>query len=161
MTMCLHKVQVVQILGMEEHGNWSGNDKLTGADDTRPSWMQRRQRWNRFWCWFVFADEYFIQFLNRICTSGCYLFWLYFICSCFLLPFLILCSRDVQAEAEMEVVADGLFVSFMIFQNLRYCSLLLNIYVLEIFFSYPFVLCWHSLSFTIGLVPSRFWNVGF
>jgi hypothetical protein len=43
-------------------------------------------------------------------------------CCHFLLPFFILFSRDVQAEAEMEVDVDGLFVLLMIFQNLRYYS---------------------------------------
>ena len=39
-------------------------------------------------------------------------------------------------------------------------TLLLYICVLEMFVCYPFLLCWLSLSFTIGFMPSGFWNVG-
>jgi len=39
-------------------------------------------------------------------------------------------------------------------------TLLLYICVLQMFVCYPFLLCWLSLSFTIGFMPFGFWNVG-
>ena len=38
-------------------------------------------------------------------------------------------------------------------------TLLIYICVLEMFVCYPFLLCWLSLSFTIGFMPSVLWNV--
>ena len=75
--------------------------------------MCTRWRQSHFCCCFVCIGLYFNQYLVTSCTSACQ-----FSFSFFDLVFLDM-SRQ---EYEMQVVNDGLFMFFVIFQKLRYCS---------------------------------------
>ena len=79
----------------------------------------------------------------------------------FLFPFLIWCfwicsGRNMRCRWLMMVF----LCLFGFFRNWG-TALLLNFCVLEMFDFYLSLLSWHSLSFTFGWMPSRFWNVSF